>query len=551
MNLVLHIVWKDLVRLRGWLIGWVALLALPIAIGVRLLVLRTPTAADWDWSGKLAWITGAEIFFAYLLTILVLHEDGLVGTQSFWLTRPISRGRLLAAKTIGIILIVGIVPVLVSVPWWLWCRFGVEQMARSASEAIVLLVIAVLPAALVATVTDSLARAIGWGLVFVAVLLFGGFLFTVAVATAAADDGVRRAIVARGTVAVLGLGVEMALLTGMQFFVRRLRWWHGIAAVVMAGTVVGAAHWPLSWVGATPVLHGQDRAAGVHVRFNHATAMLINTPPSRSGEFFGPWQRLQMFFVINRAPADLMVGGFAARHVWTWPDGTKVERMGEFYGGGGPETWFGLHRGPTDEETKRELIRRKSEWHGPDEDTAVAPLGLPLVARMEKEPPKYHARLWWRAFHPELHLEMPLAPGGWTARHGHGLRIERLERDATSFTLTMIATRPILLTTTLWSLASPDHFDPEGQWWGLLDREAGRIVHAFSEPSNDKRSTLVVHGVKLERRNHTSIAPQVWRNGRWEIEPNCRLGGSLAVGTFHEDAVFFRDVAVERFEIRK
>ena len=36
MKLVLHIVGKDLRRLRWWLLAWVGTLALPILVGVRL-----------------------------------------------------------------------------------------------------------------------------------------------------------------------------------------------------------------------------------------------------------------------------------------------------------------------------------------------------------------------------------------------------------------------------------------------------------------------------------------------------------------------------------
>src|ERR1043165_9512237 len=99
MNLTLHLVRKDLVRMRPWLACWVLLLLTPIAMAAWLLG-NNPftTGGEGRLPDVVFIITGAQLFVGYLLTILVIHEDGLVGTRQFWSTRPISRGRLLMAK---------------------------------------------------------------------------------------------------------------------------------------------------------------------------------------------------------------------------------------------------------------------------------------------------------------------------------------------------------------------------------------------------------------------------------------------------------------------
>src|ERR1043166_4899007 len=88
-------------------------------------------------------------------------------------SRPISRGRLLLAKAVGAFAMVALIPVAVALPWWLWCGFSAGQVVQAASETLAVLTLVIICGALLATLTDSLARAMLWTLVFVAVVLFG------------------------------------------------------------------------------------------------------------------------------------------------------------------------------------------------------------------------------------------------------------------------------------------------------------------------------------------------------------------------------------------
>jgi hypothetical protein len=251
--------------------------------------------------------------------------------------------------------------------------------------------------------------------------------------------------------------------------------------------------------------------------------------------------------------------GAAAKQRWTWPNGTVLERLEPFYSEMENRPVLGLQTGTSDRETKRaetaSLTGRTKREFAPGEFFAEASAWLPpsLVARMQTEPPKFEARLWWRVVRPELKLEVPLAPGRWLARNGHGVGIQRIQRNDDLLSITLVATRPLLLSSLLRALRDPYRrieLDAE-QWWALLDRERGRVAYIFGEHHADKPRAIVVHGVKVEWRVHTTGGPGIYRNGKWAREPGWSDGSSLAVLTLHEDAVFSRDVKMERFELAK
>jgi hypothetical protein len=133
MKLTWHIVRKDFRRL-----------ALPLALWLVLTTGHTLLlAAFWgdnQVSGEAfeglryyASSVGALILgVGFVLAAWLVMEDGLVSTQAFWSTRPISGGRLLAAKALGAILMFSVAPVLVLLPLWIGCRFSAYEIGCAA-----------------------------------------------------------------------------------------------------------------------------------------------------------------------------------------------------------------------------------------------------------------------------------------------------------------------------------------------------------------------------------------------------------------------------------
>ncbi len=125
MNLMLHIVRKDFLRLRWPLAGGLALVAANLAIGFA--VILADGLGGWS-NERLQEVTtgllGLQLLATFVLTAMLVQEDGLVGSTQFWLTRPISNARLLAAKLAGWVLLLWLPAVVLTLPWWIACGFG-------------------------------------------------------------------------------------------------------------------------------------------------------------------------------------------------------------------------------------------------------------------------------------------------------------------------------------------------------------------------------------------------------------------------------------------
>ncbi len=170
MNLTWHIVKKDLRALK-WPLGlWMFAIVAKLGVGVMLLNAAGEEGSEWFQKMDLmAKGRAAGEILSFLLVAALIQEDLMVGTTAFWMTRPISGGRLLRAKLLTIALVFLLGPVLVTLPWWLGCNYGADEIAWAAAETVAVHAIVVLAALLWAAVTDGLGRFLMWTLVTLAV----------------------------------------------------------------------------------------------------------------------------------------------------------------------------------------------------------------------------------------------------------------------------------------------------------------------------------------------------------------------------------------------
>jgi hypothetical protein len=109
MSGILHLARTDLRRWRWPLIGWLLLVVMRVLIEeVGLPAARPGRAVATAVEALAALVPATEVLFFCLLVSLIAHETPLVGTDAFWLTRPIDRRHLLAAKllTLGPALVI-------------------------------------------------------------------------------------------------------------------------------------------------------------------------------------------------------------------------------------------------------------------------------------------------------------------------------------------------------------------------------------------------------------------------------------------------------------
>ncbi|MDD5483661.1 MAG: hypothetical protein PHP98_08430 [Kiritimatiellae bacterium] len=109
MNMVWHLLWKDIRRFKWWLAAW---------FGSVGLIWWLTTAAGASLSLYFLFVgLPSALFsvFGYIFIIRVVQEDPPAGQTAFLLTRPISGGALLLAKLCFIFLLVGMPAVFESI----------------------------------------------------------------------------------------------------------------------------------------------------------------------------------------------------------------------------------------------------------------------------------------------------------------------------------------------------------------------------------------------------------------------------------------------------
>ena len=167
MKLVWHIVRKDLRHLRLYLAGWLGLVILMrIVIGIEphlrgdfqiLLFLVAPL------------LPMATFFLLALIASRLVQNDSPVGSTGFWLSRPVSGGRLLVSKTLFLVSTL-ILPILVVEALFLLSH-GVtgHDLLRSLPQILFWQLLAIAIPVMPASLTRNLSRLVSIGFLLLVV----------------------------------------------------------------------------------------------------------------------------------------------------------------------------------------------------------------------------------------------------------------------------------------------------------------------------------------------------------------------------------------------
>jgi hypothetical protein len=551
MNLTLHLVLSDLRRMRVWLIVWIMVLMLPSAAGFMIVLGEPVRATEWTLPDKVVLLPGLQALVGYMLTVILLHEHRLVGTTQYWLTRPISRGRLLRAKAIVVFLMVGLLPVIASLPWWLWCGFTAGQLINAAGETILVMMLIALAAALMAVLTDSFPRALLWTVVLAAVVLFGMASFTVVQAATIRSDLNFPLVISRSIAAVVAAALVMLGVVVAQFYLRRRGWWLAAAAGLAVGLVLLAFQWPRGWIPLDPSEFNASLADSIKLRFDHAVA---EPPPRQRKPGAETFQEVRTQFVVTGLPREMAADPIGARQEWRSATGV-IRRVAQNQWNTQPPSASPVIADP---ETDRWLAER-AHLRGwgllPEGEAGLqvkSHIQPSLVARMQAEPPAYQARLWWRLLRSQPLFEVPLAKGPHVAREGRGIRVARVERSTSHLDVTLVETRPVTIRSLLDAAAS-DHTwfnrrEITGATLFQVHRGRSEYLNPFDRDLDDPR-LVIVNGVEIAWRRRAPVGQHVIRNGKQQyLEPKVD-GDTLAVWHWKEEAIFSREVKVERLQI--
>ena len=264
MNLTLHLVAWDLRCLRPYLALWLGLVVLQAALIVSYIGLPShffPPDAGFSSEARevllalFTWLVAVlKICLLAVLVARLVHKDPTVGNTAFWLSRPLSRVRLLAGKSLFLLLAVILPSLLVEAVLLLICGVTPQDTLRSVPQILLLTLLAVAPLTMLAAVTTNLARTSLLG-----VLVFLGL--AVLVTLLLAWRAIRRVLVS-DFVSDFGIGLPGASLVlvataliviAHQYLTRRT-----VGSRVLLFSGVALASWFLaSWS-----LHTMTKGAG-------------------------------------------------------------------------------------------------------------------------------------------------------------------------------------------------------------------------------------------------------------------------------------------------
>lgn len=165
MNLTRHLIANDFRYLRPYLSVWWALLILQAVLMGSYAQL---------FSGERMWLFSPSflgllvaILKLCLLTLIVseaVRKDATTGTTAFWLSRPISKGRLLASKSLFLALVVLLPDLLVQVVLLLVRGAALEDIVRSIPQIVLLTLFTIIVLTMLTVITTNLPRQIFFGI---------------------------------------------------------------------------------------------------------------------------------------------------------------------------------------------------------------------------------------------------------------------------------------------------------------------------------------------------------------------------------------------------
>jgi len=513
MNLTCHIVKKDLRALRWPLVVWVALIAAKLVMGVMLLT--SDTTGDTELfetlNGLSKLLAGLE-FLGIVLVAVLIQEDMLVGTTAFWVTRPISGARLLAAKLLGLGVVFVVLPVLVTLPWWLGCHLSLGAMVGAALETIGLHLLVVVLGLLMATVTDGLGRFMLWVVALLAAipLLGASIAFCLSRMNAVVPSDLATTRLALGAgVALLGAAVVII----HQFLTRRI--WRSVSMIgaTLAVVVLIELVWPFSWRIDSHwnsfLAHQAEQAwpagtAPAGLTFTTTGAEIRRRADAKPDRPVQLWVNC----LVGGVPADQMLVPAVSNYTLSWADGVT------------DEGWSGFHFDRSFDTllTRRKLDLTKEEFKRPAFVRATQVIPARIANRLAQEPAVYTLQTRFSLVAVGTIEPVPSAPGRRVVYGVVGERVAGVEKEGEVMAVTLVRHRPALISYYLaemgsYVLGAGTNWSPPTQY--VLMSKAGDVLDA-GDGGPMRTSRVASVEVTWETRTYRAMKANGSAKPRWE-----------------------------------
>jgi hypothetical protein len=589
MKHIWHLIKYDAARDGGALLLWALLFVGQVVLGV---VARNPREFDLNQTVYLQMgntgLVMVQIVMGYVLVARLVQADTLAGTTAFWRTRPISSRRLLVAKALGSFLLFGLMPVMLLLPWWLYCGFGWREILWAGIDTLGWQLLMIAPAFLIASLTDELGRLLLWSFMLLIGLLSWALLLQV----------VWGSVEWRGRVIGLGAGVMYTRL------------WVGALVFVLGAGAIAVHHYLTShllrsivlvagWLGlicvaglgvtwnwsgrfatlaelkAEQIANPEER---VSIKWESATGNMVRS--IRKGVVSTEEARLQVILRASGIPDDTRLDVQSAQQNWTWAGGTTLSRGGFFgneYQGyvfpDGDHTQAGFIRLryslPTpeqDEETRQALAvtQQKMDERARARGVKISrPLSLPedkqgllfdqtrvpnsLFAKMQAEPPAYEANLRCVLYRPEVTVAVSVADESDATGQGEALHFRRVGKDDEA----LVVTLPSVRVSGLW-FSNTVSERTRGARWKRNILQVNRVTGDVVVGRNLMRAQaqMAIAGVSLYWSVFDLKSPKTLREGKLVAKyPEWQSDTFLAMIVEREVGRFDQTVRVEKFEV--
>ncbi len=331
MSQMLHIMRKDLRRLRWLLALWVAFLA-----ARTLLVVNGAIAADNAVGTGLliqqVWITMAavELLVAAAIVAQLVLDEPLVGFTPFWLTRPYDVGSLLSEKLMVVAAVLIVLPTIADLATLSLfhadasslVRAGAESVLVYASWALLLMVFAVLAPSASGFAVIVLGVA---AVVVLSLAIWLGFWEVRATDVPGYTPPERPDATPEMVMMVTYLSAAL-LVVIYQYRKRRRQIAIGLAIVGLVAAAVVPRFWPLSFpfAQAEPVRAGTWASDAVLMNDVSWGTKVIEVQ-NVSRQLRNAWRRLYAHLTVSGVPPSITVEGLGIRSRLQFPDGVTIE----------------------------------------------------------------------------------------------------------------------------------------------------------------------------------------------------------------------------------
>ncbi len=530
MKLTWHIVWKDLMRLRLALALWAVAFLWEYALGVRILGGNAPDLGLFERLRLYDLVAfGLQGVIGYVLIAALIQEDPLVGSTAFWPTRPISALRLLGAKLIGCLVIFWVFPVLLALPWWVFCGYGAHDVLNASLYTLYLHLLPLAVGLLIASLTATISRYLAGTFVAVAVICVGlalvensDFSHVTAMNIPAAWE--RSDVRVRTLIGLVVVGFPA--IAAHQFLTRRLVRSLVALACLVGLILLGAAQRPLDLghfaADARWPMPAPDR---LQVEMQFKKASLEGFSSGTDADFLKGREkqnvRFDSIFSVTTVPDGLNPVIRGASLSWNWPDGSRMSTWAwvswqpstgmpshPFLQLPTREWWdwvraHGYMKGPHIAKTYEEFIKGWSVA-GPNFDLAFLMPGE-LAARMRSDPPSCTADISGRLLRWTPCPEFAFAPGNGLSIGAQAFRIRKMEWNPDKNWMDTFAV-----------VHEPDFEDLNyrdrrpSYWFDIINRVRGESAGTMNNADSMRIATVVVTWAQGSIR-----APSRWKAGQW------------------------------------